>query len=91
MNTEKHIKITPQQLASIAMDANTQDPIDWGMLSISEEQAFVMMACNVIEQMQDIPEDQREYVAMATMTKMLVENFVLNLRLKGEENAKKQV
>jgi hypothetical protein len=30
-------------------------------------------------------EDQRLHVSLATTTKLLVENFVLNLRLKGAE------
>lgn len=85
------MKATIHQIAALAKEADTQDPIDWGMLSIGEDEAFLMMASNVIEQMNSVPEDQREIVSMATMTKMLVENFVLNLRLKGEENAKKQV
>ena len=43
-----------------------------------------MMASQVFEQMEGCPEDQRAVVAMATMTKLLVENFVLNLRLEGK-------
>lgn len=89
--TTNKIKITVQQLAEIAQEADMQDPIDWGMLSINEDEAFLMMAANVIEQMETVPTDQREYVAMATVTKLLVENFVLNLRLKGAENAKNEV
>lgn len=85
------IKITSTELAELAMEAETQNPIDWGMLAIKEEQAFLMMANNVIEQIQDVPDDQRLYVCMATMTKMLVENFCLNLQLKGAENVKNNI
>ena len=60
------------------------NPIEWGELSVEEEQAFLMMASQVLEQMEGCPEDQRAVVAMATMTKLLVENFVLNLRLEGK-------
>ena len=49
-----------------------------------KEQAYLMMASQVLEQMESCPEDQRAVVAMATMTKLLVENFVLNLRLEGK-------
>ena len=60
------------------------DPLDWGELAIEERQAFEMMASQVFEQMDGMPEEQRAVVSMATMTKLLVENFVLNLRLEGK-------
>jgi hypothetical protein len=79
------------QLADLAMESEMADPIDWGMLKISERDAFIMMASNVIEQLESVKEEERPVVAMATITKLLVENFVLNLRLKGAENVKHQV
>ena len=75
---------TIHQLASLAKEGAVKDPIDWAELSVEEDQAFLMMASQVFEQMEGCPEDQRAVVAMATMTKLLVENFVLNLRLEGK-------
>ena len=89
--------ITPErkasilQLAELAMESEIADPIDWGMLSISERDAYIMMASNVIEQLESVSDEERPVVAMATITKLLVENFVLNLRLKGAENVKHQI
>lgn len=89
--------ITPEkkasilQLAELAMESELADPIDWGMLHISERDAYVMMASNVIEQLESVSDEERPVVAMATITKLLVENFVLNLRLKGAENVKNQI
>jgi hypothetical protein len=77
-------KTTIEQLANIAMEGEMKDPIDWGELAIEERQAFEMMASQVFEQMDGMPEEQRAVVSMATMTKLLVENFVLNLRLEGK-------
>lgn len=82
---------TVKQLAELAMEAEMSDPIDWGMLNVSEQEAFEMMASQVLEQMFAVPENDRAVVAMATMTKLLVENFVLNLQLKGAENVKNGV
>jgi hypothetical protein len=76
-------KITPDELADMAMQAEITDPVDWGMLSIEERQAYTMMAASVIEQVNGIKDEQKLVVAMATMTKLLVENFVLNLKLQG--------
>jgi hypothetical protein len=82
---------TVKQLAELAMEAELRDPIDWGMLNVSEREAYEMMAGQVLEQMFNVPENDRAVVAMATMTKLLVENFVLNLQLKGAENVKNGV
>lgn len=73
---------TAKQLAELAMEAEVADPIDWGELAIKEQDAYEMMASNVLAQMESLPENQRPLVAMATITKLLVENFVLNLKLK---------
>lgn len=77
-------KITASMLVDLAMQAEITDPIDWGQLSMEERQAYTLMATSVIEQMNGLPDDQRVMVAMATMTKLLVENFVLNVKLTGE-------
>mgnify|MGYP001215015819 FL=1 len=77
-------KVTIQQLASLAIEGESTNPIEWGELAVEEEQAYLMMASQVLEQMEGCPEEQRAVVAMATMTKLLVENFVLNLRLEGK-------
>lgn len=77
-------RTTIAQLAEIAMEGEMTNPIEWGELAVEEKQAYQMMASQVFEQMDGIPEDQRAVVAMATMTKLLVENFVLNLRLEGQ-------
>jgi hypothetical protein len=74
---------TVKQLAELARESDTQDPIDWGQLKVTEDQVYEMMASNVLEQFSNIPEDQRLPVAMATITKLLVENFVLNVKLRS--------
>lgn len=76
---------TVKQLAELARESDDQDPIDWGELKITEDHAYEMMASNVLEQFSSIPEDQRLTVAMATVTKLLVENFVLNVKLRSKQ------
>ena len=76
---------TVKQLAELARETDDQDPIDWGELKITEDHAYEMMASNVLEQFSSIPEDQRLTVAMATVTKLLVENFVLNVKLRSKQ------
>ena len=73
------------RLVSLAQEVEIKDPIDWGMLSIKESDAYELMANSVLDQMYTMPENYRETVMMATMTKLLVENFVLNIKLEEEK------
>tara|TARA_B100000780_G_scaffold114398_1_gene80166 strand:+ start:997 stop:1272 length:276 start_codon:yes stop_codon:yes gene_type:complete len=75
-----------EELVDLAKHSELGDPIDWGLLAITENQAYQMMASSVLEQITELDKDQQTYVAMASMTKLLVENFVLNLKLHGGEN-----
>ena len=68
-----------EDLVSIAMEANIADPIDWGELNISEEEAYRMFAATVLEMGNDPMADK------AIIVKLLVENFVLNLKLLGKK------
>ena len=66
-------------LVELAKECETVDPIDWGDLNISEDQAYALMASHVLEM-----EDDR-LTRDAILVKMLVENFVLNLKLLGKK------
>lgn len=72
-------------LVDLAMECEIADPIDWGLLSISEKQAYQIIASQLLEQFDSIDKDHLVPVILATTTKLLVENFVLNLKLKGAE------
>ena len=67
-------------IVELAQDTEVVDPIDWGELSIDETTAFRLMATHVLEM--DLTEP---YVTQAIITKLLVENFVLNLKLLGKK------
>jgi hypothetical protein len=75
------MQITTSQLAKLAKEAEITDPIEWGELTIQEDVAYEMMAASVIEMMSKLLNDnEKEVVAMASIVKLLVENFVLNLK-----------
>ena len=74
-------ELTAKELARAAQLVEMGDPIDWGMLSIREEDAYLMMANQVIEILQKFPQEDQFVVAVASLTKMLVESFVLNTQL----------
>lgn len=74
-------ELTAKELARAAQLVEMGDPIDWGMLSIREEDAYLMMASQVIEILEKFPHQDQFVVAVASLTKMLVESFVLNTQL----------
>lgn len=67
-------------LVELAKEVEVTDPIDWGMLNIDEDNAYRLIATSVLEQFSQ-PLDQS--TVLATITKLIVENFVLNLKLTG--------
>jgi hypothetical protein len=71
--------ITPELLAELAMETESEDSIDWGMLAVDERAAYNLMASHVLEMFQN----EDKIAMMASITKLVVENFVLNLRLQG--------
>jgi len=64
-------------LKELALEADTVDPIDWGQLNISEDEAFNLMAMHVAEM------ENNHLTLKAICVKLMVENFVLNLKLMG--------
>ena len=67
-------------LIELAREAEIGDPFDWGTAAISEEEAYRLVAISVSE-LEDNP-----LILKASITKLIVENMVLNVRL--IENAK---
>ena len=65
-------------LVELAMVSEIADPISWDNLSITEEQAYIMMATHVLDM------DRNNLTDGAIIVKLLVENFVLNLKLAGK-------
>lgn len=68
-------KINPELLVELAKEVEVTDPIDWGMLNVNEEDSYRLMALHVAEM------DDNTATLKAIITKLLVENFVLNLKL----------
>lgn len=79
------MKITPNVISQLAREVDITDPIDWGCLVINEDSTYNMMALSVMEMVQMMEQDDEQKtqtVLMASLTKLLVENFVLNTKLR---------
>jgi hypothetical protein len=70
---------TLRLIIELAKETDIADPIDWSELNITEDQAYAMMATHVMEMELD------PLTSRAIIVKMLVENFVLNLKLLGKK------
>ena len=68
-----------RNLVELAKEGAEFDPIDWGELNITEDQAYIMMAAHVLEM------ERNHLTDGAIIVKLLVENFVLNLKLLGKK------
>jgi hypothetical protein len=75
MTTDELINL----VADLAKVVDNEDPIDFAMLTIDDESVWHLMATNVVEQY--LPLADNKVVIMATITKLVVENFILNMRL----------
>ena len=68
-----------RNLVILAKEGAEMDPIDWGDLNITEDQAYIMMATHVLQMERNLLTDG------AIIVKLMVENFVLNLKLLGKK------
>ena len=78
------MKLTPQMIAEYAQEVESGDPIDWGMLSMDEQAAYDLIASSMLEHYMTIEEQDRPLMLLATATKLVVENMVLNLKLQAK-------
>jgi hypothetical protein len=73
-------------LASFAKEAEAADPIDWGETGVDRDTAYDLMASQVAELFQGyeargLGRDPQLAIALGTIIKLSVENFVLHQRL----------
>ena len=83
-NVENTLAI--REIANLAKESNLAIDFNFEENGVNRDELFIAMAKNVFEQLDDLPEDQRAAVAMASMTKMLVENFAFAYTIKQVKN-----
>ena len=70
-----------KQLIEIAKESNISDPIDWEKINLNEDTVYEMIGLSVVEMMAKIEKDEnRDVLLAASIIKLTVENFVLNLK-----------
>lgn len=84
--------MTPIDLDTVIelmQEVEREDPIDWADLSIDESTATQVIVSSMIDQYArswlSLSEHDRALAMLATMSKLVLENFVLNVRLRQRE------
>jgi hypothetical protein len=82
-----------RMLAAFAREVEEADPVAWGALPLDRGMAYDIVASQIAERFRGYEEkgvgrDQQLVIALATVVKLSVENFVLHQRvIRGEAAA----
>jgi hypothetical protein len=73
-------------LAALARQVEEGDPVAWGDLALDRGAVYDLIASQVAEmfrgyEQRGVPRDRQMVIALATVVKLTVENFVLHQRL----------
>ena len=74
---EKNEKV--KMLAALAQEAD-DSKVDWDSIPMTKNELFLLMAHNVVEQIDGLDEKEQLSIAMATITKLLAEKFARNAK-----------
>jgi hypothetical protein len=72
----------------LAFAVEEGDPIEWGLFKDGKEQSMKMIAASIIEQFdKEVYTNDDRLIIMSTITKLVVENFILHARLRNQEQS----
>lgn len=85
MNNIDYVKV----VAEAAREVNREDPIDFGLTQIDDNRIWDLMASYIVERYLPFKDtDTGTMMYLATITKLVVENFVLNYKLQNKDNGR---
>lgn len=69
------------QIIELAKELEAEDPIDWSGLPLQRDVVYALLANSVLARIAEVESSQeREIILMSTAVKLVVENFVLEMR-----------
>jgi hypothetical protein len=78
-------KITADEVVDVAFTVEDGDPIDWGVFENGKRESLKMIAASIVEQFDKEEWSQEDRLVMlATITKLVTENFILHSKLLAE-------
>ena len=73
------MKYTQEQIIELAKSVELEDAIDWSETDLDRERIYQIVGSQAYEIYTQY-DDDHEAILLATVIKLLVENFVLNLK-----------
>lgn len=78
------MKYTEEQIIDLAKQVELGDSIDWDDTHVDRDRVYQVIGSQVIEHYADWAEsDDKDAVMLATIIKLVIENYVLNIRLQS--------
>jgi hypothetical protein len=75
---------TLEQIIELAKEVETTDAIDWDNLPLNKDSIYQLVGSQAYDlYKQYVNAQDGEAIIVATITKLLVENFVLNLKVES--------
>jgi len=76
------MKYTQEQIIELAKEVELSDQIDWDNLPLEKDRIYQIVGSQAYELYANYSQSEDgEAILIATVTKLLVENFVLNLKV----------
>lgn len=73
---------TVEQIIELAKEVEIADGIDWSDLPVDKDRIYQMVGSQVCEMFEEFStHEDGEAVLLAAVTKLVVENFILNLQV----------
>ena len=84
--TDPGFTLDHRTLAALAREVEAGDPIAWGGIALDRETAYDLIASQIAEMFRgyetaQVSRERQMVIALATVVKLTVENFVLHQRL----------
>lgn len=78
------MQYTQEAIIELARAVEIDDPIDWDHLPLDKDRVYQIVGSQAYELYHASSESEdKEAILLATIIKLLVENFVLNLQVQG--------
>ena len=78
------MKYTQEQIIELAKNVEMEDSIDWSEINVDRDAIYQIIGSQTYEiYASQCEEKDGEAVLLATVVKLVVENFVLNLQIPG--------
>lgn len=78
--------IQVKEIIDLVAEIESEDPIDWAMLSIDEHSATELIVNSLVDSYNShwsrFSSEDRDRILLASLAKLSIENFCLNLKLR---------